>query len=115
DLLILLPTTYLEHGGFQTEDSNMRHPTKFDGMMYEFCAGLGWCGTVKDGKPVLVTAFIPDTGSVTADQFGEWLMLAEGVDLNKVESSWLKRWRRELREVFVKHMGAEVVDAEQLR
>jgi hypothetical protein len=94
----------------------MHRPTKFDGMMYEFCVRLGWCGaTVKDGKLVLITDFIADTGSVTADQFVEWLMLADGVDLNKVGSSQLKRWRRELNAVFVKHMGAEVVDAAQLR
>jgi hypothetical protein len=59
--------------------------------------------------------FIPDTGSVTADQFVEWLILADGVDLNRVGSSQLKQWRRELKAVFVKHMGAEVVDAAQLR
>jgi hypothetical protein len=94
----------------------MRHPTKFDGMMYEFCVRLGWCGsTIKDGEPVLLTDFIPDTGSVTAEQLVEWLMLADGVDFNKVGSSWLKRWRRELKAVFVKHLGAEVADAVQLR
>jgi hypothetical protein len=94
----------------------MQRPTKFDGMMYEFCVRLGWCGaTVKDGKLVLITDFIPDTGSVTADQFVEWLMIADGVDLSTSASSWLRRWRRDLKAVFVKHMGAEAVDAAQLR
>ncbi len=95
----------------------MHRPTKLDGMMYEFGVRLGWCGTgaVKDGKPAHVTDLIPDAGPVSADQFVEWLILADGVDLNKVGSSQLKRWRRELKAVFVKHMGADVVDAAQLR
>ena len=94
----------------------MRRPTKFDGMMHEFGVGLGWCGgTVKDGKLALLRDFIPDTGSVSVDQFVEWLILADGVDLNRVGSPQLKRWRRELKAVFVKHMGSEVVDAAQLR
>ena len=94
----------------------MHRPTKFDGMMYEFCVRLGWCGaTVKDGKLVLITDFIADTGSVTADQFVDWLILADGVDVNQEGVSQLKRWRRELKAVFLKHMGPEVVDAAQLR
>jgi hypothetical protein len=93
----------------------MHRPTKFDGMMHEFVVGLGWSArTVKDGKLVHLRDFIPDTRSVTADQFVEWLILLDGVE-NMVGSSQLKRWRRELKAVFVKHMGAEVVDATQLR
>jgi hypothetical protein len=72
----------------------MRRPTKFDGMMREFCVGLGWCGGMKDGKPVLVTDFIPDTGAVSADQLVEWLMVADGADLNTEEGALLLgRWR----------------------
>ncbi len=47
----------------------MARPNKFDGMMYEFCTGLGWCGGAKDGKPLHVTKFIPETGPVSADEF----------------------------------------------
>jgi hypothetical protein len=40
----------------------MGRPNAFDGMMDEFCLGLGFCGCVKDGKPLHVTDFIPETG-----------------------------------------------------
>jgi hypothetical protein len=34
----------------------------FDGMMHEFCVGIGFCGCVKDGKPLHVTDFIQKPG-----------------------------------------------------
>ena len=93
----------------------MGRPNAFDGMMHEFCAGLGWCGCVKEGKPLHVQDFIPETGPVSADEFARWLLMADGLDPAELSASDLRRWIPQLRAVFVKHMGADVVDAGKLR
>lgn len=89
----------------------MGRPNTFDGMMHEFCVKLGYCGTVRDGRPLLVSDFIPETGLVSADQFARWLIAADGLEFAEVNTSEFKR----LKEVFVKHMGADAVDANNLR
>ena len=93
----------------------MSRPNAFDGMMHEFCVGLGWCGSVKYGKPLHVTDFIPETGLVSADDFARWLIMADGLDPDQLSPSEIRRWIPELKSVFVKHMGADVVDASKLR
>lgn len=89
----------------------MGRPNAFDGMIFEFCAKLGWCGCVKDGKPLHVADFIPRTGPVSADEFARWLVAADGLDPDKFSRSELTQ----LQTVFVRHMGARVVDANRLR
>ena len=93
----------------------MGHTNAFDGMMHEFCVKLGYCGSVKDGKPLHVSDFIPKTGPVSADPFAKWLIAADGFDLDGFSTSQLARLRSRLSAVFVKHMGADVVDASNLR
>jgi hypothetical protein len=93
----------------------MGHPNAFDGMMHEFCAIRGYCGGVKDGKPMHVSNFIPEAGPVSADQFARWLVVANGFDLNRLSTSQFRHLIGELASVFVKHMGADVVDASNLR
>ena len=90
----------------------MSRPNAFDGMMHEFCVGLGWCGCVKDGRPLHITDFIPESGPVSADEFARWLIVADGLDPNQLHPS---EWIPDLKAVFVKHMGADVVDASKLR
>ena len=93
----------------------MGRPNAFDGMMHEFCVRFGWCGGIKDGKPLHVTDFIPETGPVSADEFARWLIIADGINPDQVSSSEIRRWARQLKAVFVKHMGADVIDARKLR
>ncbi len=84
----------------------------FDALMTEACAGWGLCGCIKEGEPLHVTTLIPSHGPVTADQFVEWLLLADNLNPN------LERWNRHkeaLRAAFVTHMGAEIIDAGLLR
>ncbi len=78
--------------------------------MDEVCVGLGYCGSTRDGKRLHVTMFIPDAGDVTADQFVEWLFLADRDDPQRNP-----KLTGEIRSAFVRHMGAEVVDARALR
>jgi hypothetical protein len=89
----------------------MGRPNAFDGMMQHFCAKLGWCGGVKDGKPLHVSDFIPEKGPISADEFARWLIMADGVDPDQLSRSEFSQ----LKEVFVKHMGASIVDANKLR
>jgi hypothetical protein len=89
----------------------MGRPNAFDGMMHEFCEKLGWCGCVKDGKPLHVSDFIPETGPVSAEDFARWLISADGLDPDQLSGSELRR----LEAVFVKHMTASVIDANKLR
>jgi hypothetical protein len=87
----------------------------FDGMMQEFCVGLGWCGCVKGGKALHATDFIPETGAVSADEFARWLIMADGLDADRLSAAENGRWMPQLKTVFVKHMGADVIDASNLR
>ena len=93
----------------------MGRPNAFDGMMHEFCVKLGWCGCVKDGKPLHVSDFIPETGPVSADEFARFLIMADGFDPDRLSDSELRGLMTQLKAVFVKHMEADVVDASNLR
>lgn len=78
------------------------------------CPGWGYCGCIKDGQPLHVTMLIPPDGPVTADQFVEWVFLADNMNPNSEPERW-QRHKDALRAAFVEHMGAEVVDAKRLR
>jgi len=92
----------------------MARPNAFDGMMHEFCARRGWCGSIKDGKRLHVTDFVPETGPVSTDEFVKWLVMADGFDPDEPSATEVSRWMPELKAVFVKHMGADIVDASNL-
>ena len=77
--------------------------------MYDYCVNQGWCGSVIDGKVLHISMFIPKQGLVSADQFVTWLMKAEGVDPSDIKV------RKELIQVFIKHMGSYKVDAKFLK
>ena len=78
-------------------------------LLHEVCVRLGYCGCIKDDKPLHVDDFIPEAGLITADQFAEWVVLAD--NLTPSTSPHLKH----IRDAFVRHMGAEAVDATLLR
>jgi hypothetical protein len=86
----------------------------YDALMDAACAGLGFCGCVKDDRPLCVDDFIPSSGPVTADQFVEWAFLANNQNPNSEPEKW-QRIKDSLRALFVEHMGGEVVDAQRLR
>jgi hypothetical protein len=86
----------------------------FDALMHEACVVWGFCGTVKVGRPVHVLDIVPARGPVTADQFVDWLFLADNLNPNVEPERWA-RHKAALRAAFVKHMGGDVVDARLLR
>lgn len=82
--------------------------------MHIACVEWGFCGCVKYDQPVHVDMFIPSYGPVTANQFVEWLFLADDQNPNVDPERWLMH-KEALRTAFVNCMGAEVVDASELR
>ena len=81
----------------------------FDALMHDVCVCQGWCG-----GPAHVTDFIPESGSVTVDQFVDWLFEAEGLETTNDAEKW-REHRKVLRDAFVRHMGNNVVDATELQ
>jgi len=79
-------------------------------LMDKVCVGLGYCGCIKDDKPLHVDDFIPPYGMVTADQFVDWVILADNLNPNLAPSEN----KRAIRVAFVECMGADVVDATRL-
>ena len=76
--------------------------------LMEHVSGMGYCGSVVDGEPRHVDDYIPPSGVVSADQFVEWLFLAEGLDHRGSSHA------DETRKAFVTIMGSDVVDASRL-
>lgn len=88
---------------------------EFDSLMRVVCVEWGYCGSIhRNGTPLHVTLFIPDEGPVTADQFVEWVFLADRENPN-VDLGRMQRHKDALRAAFVQHMGGEVVEARRLR
>jgi hypothetical protein len=89
----------------------MATASPFDALIHEVCVGLGWCGGVVAGEHLHVGDLLPATGIVTADQFVDLVLRAEGVKAT--------RRRRDdkaaLRAAFIHHMGGETVDAAAVR
>jgi hypothetical protein len=83
----------------------------YDALMHEVCVGWGYCGCMKDGQPLHVDLFIPAEGPVTADQFVEWVFLADNTNPNLMPDTH----RKALRQAFLRHMGGETVDAKLLK
>ena len=92
----------------------MENGLGFDALMHEVSVDLGWSGGMVDGQSSHVTDYIPESGPVTADQFVDWLFLADGMDPSENLAKWQKHKDR-LRAAFVKIMGSEVVDASLLK
>lgn len=86
----------------------------YNALMHDVCVGKGWCGGIVNGELSHVDFLIPETGPVSAEQFVEWLFQAEGLDPSTEPAKW-KKHKDGLREAFVRHMGAGVVDASALK
>jgi len=92
----------------------MTEKTGYDALMDRVCVGLGFCGCIKNGKPLHVDDLIPGDGPVTADQFVEWVFLADNMNPNADPKRWTPI-KQQIKAAFVEHMGSEVVDAAALR
>jgi hypothetical protein len=88
--------------------------TGYDALMHEACVVWGFCGCIKREQPLHVDLLIPPDGPVTAGQFVDWLFLADNLNPYQAPERW-QRQKEALRAAFVRHMGAETVDARLLR
>lgn len=88
--------------------------TGYGALMHEACVVWGFCGCIKHDTPLHVDLFIPYGGPVSADQFVDWLFLADNVNPYLEPAKW-QRHKVALRAAFVRHMGANTVDARLLR
>jgi hypothetical protein len=86
----------------------------FDTLMDDVCVKWGFCGCMKHDQPLHVSDIIPSYGPVTADQFVEWVFLADNLNPNDPAGNWRKQ-KLAIREAFVLHMGSEIADAADLR
>ena len=86
----------------------------FDALMHDVCVKYGFCGCVREGKQLHVTAFIPIEGVVSADQFVEWVFLADGMDPSHDHVRW-RDIKALIRSAFIQRMGGETVEASALR
>jgi hypothetical protein len=92
----------------------MAEKVGFDALMYFICPQHGFCGSVVNGEPRHVTDYIPIDGQVSADEFVEWVFLADDMDPAEDLDKWQK-YKDGIKTAFIEHMGSEVVDAQMLR
>ena len=86
----------------------------YDRLMHVVCVEWGFCGCIKHGQRLHVDYLIPSEGFVTADQFVEWVFLADDMNPNSEPERW-GRHKAAIRAAFAEHMGAEVVETSRLR
>ena len=86
----------------------------FDGLMRAVCTGYGYCGSLQDDGFVHLTDFFPERGKVTAEQFVDWLFMAEG-DQRPMGSPSAMMMREKIRNCFIGYMGSDYVNARKLR
>lgn len=80
----------------------------YDKLLEDVCVRLGFCGSVVDDQPLHVDQFIPQTGSLTDEDFADALFKAEGWD---PDSSEARKFRPSVRDAFVQHMGGSEIDS----
>jgi hypothetical protein len=85
----------------------------FDRLMRAICAGYGYCGSLHEGWYSHVTDFIPAEGTVTADEFVDWVLLADREPTHGDPRRMVMRER--LRSCFIGYLGSPFVNAKKLR
>lgn len=89
-------------------DIDLVYPSAFEKLSWDICVNGGWCGIV-DGQPTRVEDLLPKSGVVTARQFAELAIRADGWPasdpLPKNHLLWLEA-------KFIKHLGVNSVPAE---
>ena len=80
---------------------------RYNALQNRVCVGLGFCG----GSKTHVDQLIPDKGIVSADQFSRWLHTAEGFADGREDS----QHTAQIIQAFVELMGADAVDASELK
>ena len=86
-------------------------PSPKDRLLWEICVLGGWCGGLVDGEPCHVQDLVPKTGIVTAEEFAQLTVKADGWPRSAPPKEHHLRW---LEAKFVEHLGGPSADAEIL-
>eukprot|EP01035_Chromulina_nebulosa_P029732 gene29732-39431_t len=86
--------------------------TKFDRLSWDMCVNGGWCGGIVDGKPTRVDDLIPESGTISAEDFAKLAMRADGWPESE---PFEEKFIQHLKELFIKYFGVEPVDVEEFR
>jgi hypothetical protein len=89
-------------------------PSPFESLLWDICANLGFCGGLVKGEPTHVSDLLPAAGSISAEEFANFAMRAEG-DWPIADDARLGRWRERLQAKFIEHLGAPVVPVATLK
>lgn len=95
------------------QQQSMTEKSGFDALMHQVCVDWGLCGSVIEGKYVHVTDLIPQSGMVTASQFAEWVLMADGE--SDAPPRFKEKWLARLRDAFILHMKDDQVDVQRLK
>jgi len=80
----------------------------YDNLLKDICVRLEFCGSAVDGLPLQVDDFLPQSGTLTDEDFADAIFKAEGWDPDSREA---RRFRPSVRDAFVRHMGGAKIDA----
>lgn len=88
------------------------YPSPFDLLLRDICVRLGYCGGIVDDAPCIVDDLLPSSGTVTARQFAEAAIRADGDSPEEPMSETRIGW---LEEAFARFFDPAGVPAESLR
>lgn len=71
----------------------MKEKIGHDALINEVCVKFGLRGSVRGDQVTHVDFIIPSDGPVTADQFVEWVFLADGMNPNVDPEKWQSAFR----------------------
>ncbi|WP_447728327.1 hypothetical protein [Sphingomonas koreensis] len=84
------------------------YPSAFDRLSRDICVRGGWCGGVVDGARTTVDDLLPASGRITARDFAQLVIKADGGDELEKHLHWLE-------EKFIEFLGASSVDVSDLQ
>ncbi len=82
-------------------------PSPCDRLLWRICVEGGCCGGIVDDAPVAVTDPLPSSGTLTAGEFAELVLRAEGGSVTQPASATL---RRRIETMFVECFGRTEVE-----
>lgn len=93
-------------------DLEIVNPSAWHRLTWDICVNGGWCGGIVDGNPTTVDDLLPRTGEISAQQFAEFVIRADGWPNGEQFEDKHLRW---LEAKFIEHLGAASVGTEVLR
>lgn len=86
----------------------------FKNLLDYICIQHGFCGSIKNDRPLHVTDIIPSSGKICVDDFVDWVFLADDMNPSSEPEKW-ENHKNDIRAAFIKIMGSSIIDADKLR